>query len=510
MEPGPRAHLLVVNADVRTLDERCPRAAAVAVRGGRIVAVGTEAACRQAAPHGARLLDCGGRVVVPGFVDPHVHLAAWAAALQAVDCSPRRARSIDDIVRLIRARAAETPPGAWVRAAGYDETALAEGRHPTRWDLDVAAPDHPVRLLHRSGHAAVLNSRALALAGITIATPEPPGTAIDRRLTDGEPSGLLLEMNDLLGRVVPPLPREELAAGMRSVCRRLLAAGVTAVQDMTHTNDAGSEPFLAELVAGCGAAPRLLAPAVGWEAALAGAPVRSEQGTARPVKVMVREVGERPVPDVEELADMIRSCAARGRQVAVHATLRHTVEAVVAAFARAGAAARTEELRHRIEHAGVCPPESARRIAALGLTVVSNPAFLSFGGDRYLRTVATEDLPALYAVGALHAAGVRLAAASDAPVVPAEPLVGIRAAVTRESAGGRRLPGEGLAPEAAVVLCTRGAAAAAGVAEAIGRVAPGLWADLVVLSGEPAAAGTTVERVIMGGAVRWTRGEAAE
>ena len=442
-------------------------------------------------------------------------------------------------MRLVRERAAGLPPGVWVRSAGYDESRLAEGRHPTRWDLDRAAPNHPVRLLHRSGHAAVLNSRALAVAGVTIATEEPPGTAIDRRLTDGEPTGLLMEMNEMVARVVPPLARADLVAGLREAGRRLLAAGVTAVQDMTHTNGPGAANFLSELAAESDFAPRLLPIAEGWgavdrEASVAepcavtptphvrpspsarraatspaAAPGVAGGDRARPVKVMVREVGGPPVPDVDDLAMIMRVCGAHDRQVAVHAVERRTVAAVVAAFEQAGEDARAGALRHRIEHAGVCPPDLGCRIAALGLVVVSNPVFLHVSGDRYRRQVAEHDLPHLYAVGALAGAGVRLAAASDAPVAPALPLAAVRAAVTRRTEQGVTLPGVPLAPDRALALVTRGAALASRREDELGQIAPGRPADFTVLSGDPAHPDTVVEATIIGGRVRWSRASAA-
>ncbi|HUS82350.1 MAG TPA: amidohydrolase family protein, partial [Dehalococcoidia bacterium] len=197
------------NADVITMDAARPRAGAVAVENGRIVALGSDADVL-ALRNGASLIDCRGGALLPGFIDAHIHLLSYAASLISVDCSPAAVSSIDEVQDALRRKAADTPAGSWLRATGYDETALAERRHPTRWELDAAAPDHPVRLIHRTGRACVLNSLALALAGVGIATEEPPGGHMERDPTSGEPAGLLIEMDALLDAAVPPIDEAEL------------------------------------------------------------------------------------------------------------------------------------------------------------------------------------------------------------------------------------------------------------------------------------------------------------
>ena len=172
--------LILHNASVITMNPQRPRAEAVAVRQGRIAAVGSEGEVASLRTAETRLLDCGGGALLPAFIDAHAHLLAYAASLLSVDCGPAAVRSIDDIRRAIEERARATPPGRWLRAFGYDETALAERRHPNRHDLDAAAPQHPVRLIHGSGHACVLNSLALRLAGIDITSEEPPGGYMER------------------------------------------------------------------------------------------------------------------------------------------------------------------------------------------------------------------------------------------------------------------------------------------------------------------------------------------
>ena len=208
--------LLMTNARVVTLAGHSPRANAVAVQGDRIVWVGSDAdadAGDLQRPH-TTVVDCLGQALLPGFIDAHCHLLAYASSLLAVDCAPSAVDSIEEIKDVIGRRARETPAGRWIRGAGYDELSLLERRHPTRWDLDAAAPDHPVRLNHRSGHACVLNSAALRHVGLSADTPDPVDGVMERVET-GEPTGLLLEMDDYLDGRVPVAERGRATAGGR-------------------------------------------------------------------------------------------------------------------------------------------------------------------------------------------------------------------------------------------------------------------------------------------------------
>ncbi|HWQ28067.1 MAG TPA: amidohydrolase family protein, partial [Dehalococcoidia bacterium] len=318
--------MLFVNARVVTFDPACPRAGAVRVHEGRVVAAG------DLAPEaGEPAFDCKGLLLVPAFVDAHLHLLATAAALRSVDCTPAKVRSIGELQAAIWTRARATPKGQWIRAYGYDESRLAERRHPTRRDLDLATRDHPVRLIHRSGHACVLNSLALELAGIRIDTEEPPGGVIDRDLETGEPSGLLIEMNDVVERVVPPLSFDELASAVRELCARLVREGVAAVADATHTNGEDAWRLLEELEA----AGALSIPVTVFEAAdrPGELPERSPGGRLRrgAVKFIIRETGTL-WPDAASLRDRVVEAHLRGRQVAVHAIEAPAVKAAVEAI----------------------------------------------------------------------------------------------------------------------------------------------------------------------------------
>ncbi len=469
--------LVLRNADVRTMDRGRPRTEALLVRDGRIAAVGTETELRAAAGPRYDDLDCGGDLLLPSFVDAHLHLLAYAASLAAVDCTPQATPDVPSLLAAIRARAALTPPGRWIRAAGYREGELRERRHPTRWELDAAAPLHPVRLIHASGHGCVLNSRALALAGITIASEEPAGGMIGRRLEDGEPDGLLLGMNAVVERAVPPLAYDDLRAQVAEANARLLGFGVTAIHDMGAQNDAGTLALFRRLRAD-GALSVQVTPAVGITPFLCG---DMPPGWTGMVKIVIEELGEALQPGPAELAEQIHAVHQRGARAAVHCIGRAVVESAIAAFETLAESGPIAERRHRLEHAALCTPAQARRAAALGLMVVCNPGFLAESGDRYLREIPAADLPLLHNLATFAGAGIPAAIGSDAPVAPPDALGSIVAAVTRRTRRGRRLPGAAATLVDALHAHTRNAAHAGGEEDQRGTLQRGSVADLIRL-----------------------------
>jgi hypothetical protein len=511
------AALVLHNARVITMDPARPHAEAVAVEGERILAVGSNAEIRrQARSPQAEVIDCRGQAVLPGFIDAHCHVLAYAASLLSVDCSPDAVSSIADIQAALRRQAEVTPAGRWIRAVGYSEVDLAEGRHPTRWDLDVAAADHPVRLIHRSGHACVLNSLALRLCGIGIDTEEPPGGCMERDPTSGEPSGLLVEMNELVDRVVPPLSWEELVEGVRLASERFLAAGITSIVDASHTNGPSQWELLRRLRAEGHLLPRLTA-MVGFEQREAAPRSRQNEGGVLElgaVKIVIKELGEQIYPQEDALAEMVSRVHAEGWQVSIHAVEDRAVAAAAGALSRALAEFPRQDHRHRVEHCAVCPPPLVQRIATAGVMVVTQPSFVYHNGDRYLRQVPPERQAYLYPLRSLLRAGVRVAAGSDCPVAGPEVVAGLYGAVARRSKGGQRIGGEeSISIEEALRLCTTAAAYSSFAEGERGSIAPGRLADLVVLSGDPTACAPAEllalrpQMTIVGGQVVWRGGE---
>jgi predicted amidohydrolase YtcJ len=490
----------------------------VAVKGNRILAAGTGSDIGSMRGPGTHVVHCRGRTVLPGFNDAHCHPLALAASLLGVDCRPPAVKSIGDIEARIRQQADRVPPGTWIRAGGYNEFYLKEKRHPNRRDLDRAAPDHPVKLTHRTGHACVLNSLALRLLGISAETPEPEGGLIDRELDSGEPGGLLFEMNDYVDRLVPPLSDEELAAGVRLANGQFLSHGITSVQDASWGNSLGRWRTLQRLKEGRDLLPRVSMMAgvdelAEFEESVERGGDRSSSAL-RPgaVKIVVQSTTGSLCPAQEELNRLVYRLHSSGHQVAIHADERDSVEAAVIALEYALSKMPWPDHRHRIEHCSVCPPPLIERLRQVGALVVTQPAFIYYSGQRYLATVPPEDLEWLYPLGSLCAAGLRVAGSSDAPVVPLDPLSGIYAAVTRTAETGERLlPREGLSIEEALRLYTVNGAFASFEEEVKGSIAAGRLADLVILSHDPAAVppegirDIEVTMTIIDGEIVWQR-----
>ena len=531
--------LLIEDAVVVTMTPGGGTAGAMLVRDGRIAAVGDPAQVRAAASPGAAVTRLDGATVIPGLIDAHCHVADIGYLAAGADCSQPSAPDIPAIQARLREAAGRTADGSWVTGSGYVEYRLREGRHPTRDDLDQALPDRPAVLYHTSLHACVLNSAALRAAGFADRQPDPPGGAFGRD-REGRLDGVVFEgpMFALFERNLRDDISRMGAAGrallMQRAGQHLAALGITAACDAdmrrdTFTAFAGADQAgaLAQRIYGL-----VVHDQVDW---LLGEGLQGRHSgrlATEAVKIWAdggmssRTAaihGSYPVPPHgsgilfftrAELTAMVREFDSRGFQVAVHAQGDRAIETVLDAYtavlastglastglASTGLASTgrpgspgapgpgRNPRRHRIEHAGAMYPELTARAADLGIVIVSQPGFLSALGDGF-----AEAFPGrggqLYAFGSWRGAGLTVAGSSDAPVISAAPLLGIRDAVTRRTAGGQVLgPGERLTARDALALYTTDAAAAMHREDEIGSLEPGKLADFVVLAGNPLSA----------------------
>jgi predicted amidohydrolase YtcJ len=466
----------------------------------------------------SRIIDCRGKTVLPGFIDAHLHLVSYAKSFVTLDLSPHsNVLSISDLQSTIRNYSLNRSPGQWILGKGYNQFYFTEKRHPNRRDLDSATPDHPVRLTHRSGHAHVLNSLALRLVGINKETGDPDGGLIERDLGTGQPTGLLYEMGDFLSERIPALAHAELEKGLQTANQELISLGITSIQDASSRNDIDQwKRFKTWKESG------ILHPRVSMMLGIQAFkknnrqhhPPNLNQSQLRlsAIKIILDDTTGRLHPSQSELNAMVLEAHRAGLQIAIHALEKKAVNAACRAIQFALEKSPAKDHRHRIEHCSVCPPDLARKIASLGITVVTQPAFIYFHGERYLNTVSDEQLKHLYPIKTLLDHGIAVAAGSDCPVVPPDPLTGILAAIHRVSEKGDIVGAkEKIQSTAALQMFTLNAARATCEEAIKGTITPGKLADLVVLNADPTKLppqefkNLQVEMTIIGGAVVWEK-----
>lgn len=484
--------LILFNANIITMDPAFPYAQLVAIKDGKISAVSSSKSIAELKKKNTKLIDCKGRTILPGFIDAHFHLFGFAESLITLNLEPRSGiHSISNIQKKIREQSQKLPPGAWIRGRGYNDFYLTEKRHPKRWDLDSVTTIHPIKLTHRSGRAYVLNSLGLKLVGISKETADPPEGLIDRDVETGEPTGLLYGMGDYLGKAIPPLERNEMESGIRLAGKELCALGITSIHDASPRNNLvrwkliqgwKRDTLLKTRV-------RMMLGKEGFEEYHRHCfPTQVDENwfSIGGVKIIVHETTGQLSPNQSELNEMILNVHRLGLPAVLHAIEGKAIEAACDAVVYALQNSPRSNHRHRIEHCSVCTPFLTKRIASLGITVVTQPNFIYYNGDRYLKTVPKPNLEHLYPIATLTKSGVKVAFSSDCPVVPANPIIGLYSAISRKTEAGEVvLPEERVAPFDALKMYTEDAAEAIFEEKTKGSITIGKLADMVVLNGDP-------------------------
>jgi predicted amidohydrolase YtcJ len=496
---------LLYNARVYTMDEHQPRTSALLIEGERILAWGEEA-LEWGRESGAMAIDLRGATIWPGLCDAHLHLKHYALALRKVDCETE---SLEQCLERIAARARQTPPGEWILGHGWNQNRW--GRWPTAEDLDAVAPHHPVYLTAKSLHAAWVNRLALQQAGITANTPEPPDGRILRD-AHGEARGILLESAmKLVERVIPEPQGEALVRLIEEAQDALHRLGITAVHDFDGPDcfqalqtlqqrgrltlrvvKSIPLPLLSEALA------LGLRSGFGNDFLRIGAVKIFMDGALGPrTAAMFEPYLEEPQNhgilnlDGEELAEIGRRAAAGGLSLAIHAIgdrANHEALQGLAQVRMFERERRLSPLRHRIEHVQLLHPQDTRRLAELGIVASMQPIHAPSDRAMAERYWGANRLPYAYAWRTQREAGARLAFGSDAPVEAPNPFWGLYAAVTRRHPQFPSAPwyeSQALSLQEALEAYTLTPAWLAGMEDRLGKLAPGYFADLLVLEADP-------------------------
>lgn len=526
------------HARVYTVDADFSRAEAIAVRDGRIQHVGTSAALLNLAGPETKVVDLGGKVLVPGLIDAHGHLLGLGQSLQTLNLVGTE--SFDAIVARVSDSVSTASEGDWITGRGWDQNDWPDTDMPTHAALSACSPDNPVVLTRIDGHALLANAAALSVAGIDRQTPDPPGGKILRG-ADGEATGVLIDTaQSLVGKHVPGPTDTQTRDAVQIAIRHCLSLGLTGVHDAgvggnlvkTYQSMIDDHAFDLRVYAMLrGSNP------AGLQSEFARGPLIGYGGgrlTVRCVKVvgdgalgsrgaaLLEPYSDDPgnsgllIVDEERMRALTEAALRAGFQVATHAIGDRTNHITLNAFENAmKAVPEAADPRLRIEHAQIIALEDIPRFAALGII----PSMQS--------THATSDLPwapkrlgadrirGAYAWRKLMDTGVRIANGSDFPVENANPFWGIYAAITRQDHQGNPenawQPDQRMSREDALRGFTTDAAYAAFEEHDKGSIEPGKFADFVVLDRDimdvppEDILATAVEMTVLGGEVVYER-----
>ncbi|HEY0994376.1 MAG TPA: amidohydrolase [Gemmatimonadaceae bacterium] len=494
--------LAVVNAQVWTGDPRRPWATALAASGDRLVAVGSTAEVRKLVRPGTRVVDGGGRMVVPGFIDAHVHFLEGGFRLSSVQL--RDAKTPAEFTARIRAFAATVPKGAWIVGGDWDHEQWG-GELPARRWIDSVTPDHPVWVNRLDGHMALANSLALRLAGVGRATPDVAGGSIVRDAS-GEPTGVLKDnAMGLVWKVVPDAPPELEDRALDAAMRYVAEQGVTSVHHMGGWSDLavferahhagrlrtriyasvplGSWARLRDTVAARGRGDAWLH--------IGGLKGFVDGSLGSHTAAMLAPFTDAPadsgffVTTPADLEAWTRGADAAGLQVNVHAIGDRAIRTQLDIYERVAREHGARDRRFRIEHAQHIAPADIPRFGALGVIPSMQPYHAIDDGRWADRVIGAERAKGTYAFRSLLDAGARLAFGSDWFVAPPTPLEGIYAAVTRATLDGKRpggwVPAQKITVEEALRAYTAGGAYAEFAEGEKGVLRTGMLADFVML-----------------------------
>jgi predicted amidohydrolase YtcJ len=531
----PAADLIVTNANVWTVDSKLPKAQAVAIIGDRIVAVGSQADVQGWRGASTRVIDAGGRLVLPGFNDAHVHFVSGGQQLDAVDLND--ATSAEEFVKRVAQQASKTPNKQWITGGDWDETKWSPAQLPTKEMIDAVTPDNPVFLNRYDGHMSLANSIALRLAGVTASTPDPPGGSIVRD-AQGNPTGALKDAAmGYVFKVIPPLSHDQRLHAVQRALSHAASLGVTSVQDMNpeYADIAVYSELLdrGQLTARIYAAPLItqvddqvkigIRRAFGSPYLRIGALKAYADGSLGSATAYFFEpFADQPnnhgllsdeMHPISLMHDRMMKADAAGLQLCTHAIGDAGISAILDIYTDLVKVHGKADRRFRIEHAQHMAAKDFARFADLGVIASVQPYHAIDDGRWAEKRIAHDRASRTYAFRTFLNDGVRVAFGTDWNVAPLNPMLTLYAATTRATLDGKNpngwFPEQKLTVAEAVQAYTMGSAYAEFQDQEKGSITPGKLADMVIVNDDifqidpVKIRDVKVTKTIVGGKVVW-------
>ncbi|MBK5441720.1 MULTISPECIES: amidohydrolase [Peribacillus] len=503
-----QADIVFINGEVITVDQRNKVVEAVAVKGNRISAVGSNREVKDFIGEETKVIDLQGKTLLPGFIDAHIHLILYGVNQLAVSCKDEHIKSIEDLLNDLKEKASTIPKGEWIRAWGFNETVVKEKRYPTIAELDAISVEHPIIVSRTCSHISVVNSKALEIAKINEKSENPTGGIIEKDKT-GRFTGRLIETANMIMTEIASYTESELMKAVKIASEHFVAAGITSIHEagaygpesfrllqqavkskdirvriyamigsLNNSHEFVNKMVEAGVVTGTGDERFKIGPAKLFTDGSSTGPTIATRETysSDPNNFGILYYSE------EEIYQVLGQAHKKGYQITVHAQGDRAIEMYLNCVEKALEESPRKEHRHRIEHAGISSPDLQERMKNLELIPIPNPPFPYEFGDIYIQHYGNR-VNHMYAVRDFIDNGIIAAGGSDAPVTDYNPLLGIHVAVNRRSQSGSEIGvAQSISVMEAIKLYTWNGAYASFEEDIKGSIEVGKLADFVVLT----------------------------
>lgn len=449
-----------INGEVVTIDEKQTITEALAVKDNKIISVGTTMKIKELIGNKTNVIDLEGRSLLPGFVDAHMHLSIYGTNMLDISSKQPEVTSLQDLYKALKKEAENTKKGDWIRAWGFNENTISDKRFPTKKELDEISTSHPILIVRVCNHLSIVNSKSLELANIDDETKNPEGGVIEKD-SSGFLTGKLIETAHMQMSNLAVRSDEELATSLKLASDTLIKYGVTSIHDaggygdgprifniMKDSIESGdikvriyamiasltnSEKFINQMkeknvITGLGDERFKIGPVKLFSDGSSTGPTLA---TREPYTSDEKNYGILYY-EQQQLNRTLIDAHKRGNQITAHAQGDQAIEMVLNSIEAALQEKPRDNHRHRIEHAGIAPPDLQSRMKELGVTIIPNPGFMYENGDDYL-TFYGDRVNWMYPANDYINSNINAAFASDAPVIGCNPFIGIHAAVNRKT-----------------------------------------------------------------------------